>query len=100
MGPLGCLHLPQIDAADLGFQDQAAVLRWVQDNISSFGGDPRTVTVGGQSAGAYSALMLALDPATNGSITRVLLQSGSAAGLQHLQGPGLGVVAAQGGEPG
>ncbi|MFI6375669.1 carboxylesterase/lipase family protein [Streptomyces sp. NPDC050546] len=76
VGPLGYLYLPEIGAANLGPQDQAAVLRWVQDNIASFGGDPRTVTVGGQSAGAYSSLMLALDPATNGSITRVLLQSG------------------------
>ncbi|MBG0851396.1 carboxylesterase/lipase family protein [Streptomyces spinoverrucosus] len=76
LGPLGYLYLPEIGAANLGPQDQAAVLRWVQDNIASFGGDPRTVTVGGQSAGAYSALMLALDPATNDSITRVLLQSG------------------------
>ncbi|QHA09344.1 carboxylesterase family protein [Streptomyces broussonetiae] len=63
-------------AANLGPQDQAAVLRWVQNNIASFGGDPRAVTVGGQSAGAYSALSLALDPETSGSITRVLLQSG------------------------
>ncbi|MEU9408777.1 carboxylesterase family protein [Streptomyces sp. NPDC048281] len=76
VGPLGYLYLPHIGAANLGAQDQAAVLRWVQDNIASFGGDPRTVTVGGQSAGAYSSLMLALDPATNGSVTRVLLQSG------------------------
>ncbi|MEW2511238.1 carboxylesterase family protein [Streptomyces sp. NPDC046870] len=76
VGPLGYLYLPQIGAANLGSQDQAAVLRWVEDNIASFGGDPRTVTVGGQSAGAYSALSLALDPGTNRSITRVLLQSG------------------------
>ena len=76
VGPLGYLYLPEIGAANLGPQDQAAVLRWVQDNIASFGGDPRIVTVGGQSAGAYSSLMLALDPATNTSITRVLLQSG------------------------
>ncbi|MEV7955224.1 carboxylesterase family protein [Streptomyces sp. NPDC088141] len=76
VGPLGYLYLPQIGAANLGPQDQATALRWVQDNIASFGGDPRTVTVGGQSAGAYSSLMLALDPATNGSITRLVLQSG------------------------
>ncbi|MEU0597449.1 carboxylesterase family protein [Streptomyces sp. NPDC006393] len=76
VGPLGYLYLPEIGAANLGFQDQAAVLRWVQDNIASFGGDAHTVTVGGQSAGAYSSLMLALAPATNGSITRLLLQSG------------------------
>ncbi|MFI1831751.1 carboxylesterase family protein [Streptomyces olivaceoviridis] len=76
VGPLGYLYLPEIGAANLGSQDQAAVLRWVRHNIASFGGDPRTITVGGQSAGAYSALSLALDPETSGSITRVLLESG------------------------
>ncbi|MFJ1750620.1 carboxylesterase/lipase family protein [Streptomyces sp. NPDC088116] len=76
VGPLGYLYLPEIGAANLGPQDQAAVLRWVRDNIASFGGDPREVTVGGQSAGAYSALSLALDPQTSGLVTRVLLQSG------------------------
>ncbi|MDT0465802.1 carboxylesterase/lipase family protein [Streptomyces gibsoniae] len=76
LGPWGYLYLPEIGAANLGPQDQGAVLRWVRDNIASFGGDPRTVTVGGQSAGAYSALSLALDPQTTGLVTRVLLQSG------------------------
>jgi para-nitrobenzyl esterase len=76
VGPLGYLYLPEIGAANSGPQDQAAVLRWVRDNIASFGGDPRTVTVGGQSAGAYSALSLALDPQTTGLVTRVLLESG------------------------
>ena len=76
VGPLGYLYLPEIGAANLGPQDQAAVLAWVRDNIASFGGDPRNVTVGGQSAGAYSALSLALDPQTSGLVTRVLLESG------------------------
>ncbi|MHC5902911.1 carboxylesterase/lipase family protein [Streptomyces sp. S6] len=76
VGPLGYLYLPEIGAANLGAQDQAAALRWVGHNIAAFGGDPRTVTVGGQSAGAYSALSLALDPATSGSVRRLLLQSG------------------------
>ena len=76
VGPLGYLYLPEIGAANLGPQDQAAVLAWVRDNIASFGGDPRHVTVGGQSAGAYSALALALDPRTSGLVTRVLLESG------------------------
>ncbi|MFH8776101.1 carboxylesterase family protein [Streptomyces sp. NPDC017958] len=70
VGPLGYLYLPEIGAANLGPQDQAAVLRWVRDNVASFGGDPRNVTVGGQSAGAYSALSLALDPQTTGLVTR------------------------------
>ncbi|MFF7474973.1 carboxylesterase family protein [Streptomyces sp. NPDC008092] len=76
VGPLGYLYLPEIGAANLGPQDQAAVLRWVRDNIASFGGDPREVTVGGQSAGAYSALSLALDPQTSGLVSQVLVQSG------------------------
>ncbi|MEV6483574.1 carboxylesterase family protein [Streptomyces sp. NPDC051576] len=76
VGPLGYLYMPEIGAANLGPQDQAALLAWVRDNIASFGGDPRRVTVGGQSAGAYSALSLALDPKTSGCVNRVLLQSG------------------------
>ena len=76
LGALGYLYLPEIGADNLGAQDQAAVLRWVRDNIASFGGDPRAVTVGGQSAGAYSAMALALDPLTGPLITRVLLESG------------------------
>lgn len=76
VGPLGYLYLPEIGAANLGSQDQAALLAWVRDNIASFGGDPREVTVGGQSAGAYASLALALDPRTSGLVNRVLLQSG------------------------
>jgi para-nitrobenzyl esterase len=76
VGPLGYLYLPEIGADNLGLQDQRAVLRWVHDNIGAFGGDPRNVTVGGQSAGAYSALSLALDGQTTGLINRVLLESG------------------------
>ncbi|KUL38951.1 carboxylesterase [Streptomyces sp. NRRL F-4489] len=76
LGPLGYLHLPEIGADNLGCRDQAAALRWVRDNIAAFGGDPGTVTVGGQSAGAFSALALATDPATAGLVHRVLLQSG------------------------
>lgn len=73
---LGYLWLPEIGANNLGAQDQGAVLRWVAENIAAFGGDPATVTVGGQSAGAYSALALALDPATGPLVRRVIAQSG------------------------
>ncbi|MFE3768810.1 carboxylesterase/lipase family protein [Streptomyces sp. NPDC059122] len=76
LGPLGYLHLPEIGAANLGAQDQVAALHWVRDNIAAFGGDPDAVTVGGQSAGAFSALALATEPRTAGLVRRVLLQSG------------------------
>ena len=42
--------------------DGAAALRWTVDHIAACGGDPRRVGVAGHSAGAYNAMMLALDP--------------------------------------
>lgn len=43
-------------------EDSARALRWVQDNIANYGGDPKRVFLSGHSAGAYNAVMLALDP--------------------------------------
>ncbi|MFE0626284.1 carboxylesterase family protein [Streptomyces sp. NPDC058864] len=76
VGPLGWLYLPEIGASNLGSRDQAAVLHWVRDNIASFGGDPALITVGGQSAGAYSAVCLAVDPGTRLLVRRVIAESG------------------------
>lgn len=76
LGVLGYLYKPELGADNLGAQDQQATLRWVQENIANFGGDPDQVTVGGQSAGAYSSLYLAIDPATKHLMRRIVLQSG------------------------
>jgi para-nitrobenzyl esterase len=76
LGALGYLWLPEIGADNLGSRDQAAALQWVRSHIAAFGGDPGLITAGGQSAGAYSALALALDPATSGLVSRLILQSG------------------------
>ena len=76
LGPLGYLHLPELGIENLGVQDQAAVLAWAGRNIAAFGGNPGAVTVGGQSAGAYSALYLALSPVTGPHIRQVIAQSG------------------------
>ncbi|MEV4312884.1 carboxylesterase family protein [Actinocrispum sp. NPDC049592] len=77
LGAEGFLYLGQGDHPNLGLQDQVAALRWVQDNISAFGGDPGNVTVFGQSAGAMSIGVLLGMPSARGLFRRAILQSGA-----------------------
>ena len=57
--------------------DWIAALEWVQDNIEAFGGDPSSVTIGGQSAGSAACLLLAANPAAQGLFDRVVAMSGT-----------------------
>jgi para-nitrobenzyl esterase len=75
----GFLHLP--DTPDnRGLLDVLAALRWVNRNITAFGGDPANVTVFGQSAGATLLAALLADPRADGLVRRAILQSGSGTG--------------------
>jgi len=83
LGPLGFLSHPalsDVDAGEIagnyGLLDQIAALQWVQRNISGFGGDPSSVTVFGQSAGAISILDLIVSPPADGLFQRAIVQSG------------------------
>ncbi|XP_005388387.1 PREDICTED: carboxylesterase 1D-like isoform X2 [Chinchilla lanigera] len=61
-----------------GHLDQVAALRWVQDNIANFGGNPGLVTIFGQSAGGESVSVLVLSPLTKNLFHRAISQSGVA----------------------
>jgi len=71
---------PQGCAGNYGFLDQLAALRWVRDNIASFGGDPAKVTLAGQSAGAASVCAQVLSPQAKGLFRAAVAQSGSMVG--------------------
>ncbi|GAA1544347.1 carboxylesterase/lipase family protein [Kribbella lupini] len=62
-----------------GLQDQQAALRWVQRNARSFGGDPRNVTVAGESAGGMSVCAQLTSPTSAGLFSKAIMQSGSCA---------------------
>ncbi|NKY60968.1 carboxylesterase/lipase family protein [Nocardia flavorosea] len=63
-----------------GLLDVLAALRWVQDAISAFGGDPANVTVVGQSAGATLVGALLATPEATGLFHHAIMQSGSGTG--------------------
>ncbi|XP_018494386.2 acetylcholinesterase-like [Galendromus occidentalis] len=70
---------------NVGLWDQLEALKWVRENIASFGGDPEMVTLGGQSAGAFSAAIHTYSPLSRGLFKRAFLMSGSSFSLKFLQ---------------
>jgi para-nitrobenzyl esterase len=82
LGALGYLAHPDLADEDtgavgnFGLLDQLAALRWVQDNVAAFGGDPGNVTLFGESAGGMSVSTLLSMDATSGLFRRAVAQSG------------------------
>ncbi len=63
-------------SGNYGTLDLVRALRWVRENISSFGGDPGRVTVFGESAGGRNTLSMLLSPRAKGLFQRAIVQSG------------------------
>jgi para-nitrobenzyl esterase len=87
VGALGFLAHPDLSAesphrvsGNYGFLDQIAALQWIQRNIAQFGGDPRSVTIMGQSAGSASVAVLQSSPLSRGLFHRAVGMSGSVFG--------------------
>nr|CAD7402205.1 unnamed protein product [Timema cristinae] len=78
LGVLGFLGLSHSEVSlNNGLKDQRAALRWVQQNIEKFGGDPARTTIFGESAGGVSVEYFMLSPSTSGLFKRAISQSGS-----------------------
>lgn len=87
VGKLGFLAHPELSAenpnkvsGNYGLLDQIAGLQWVKNNIAAFGGDPKKVTIFGESAGGISVSMLCASPLAKGLFRGAISQSGGSFG--------------------
>ncbi|XP_063590805.1 venom carboxylesterase-6-like [Penaeus indicus] len=79
LGILGFLSTEDdVMPGNYGMKDQVMALRWVQENIHSFGGDAERVTIFGESAGGASTHLHIMSPKSAGLFKRAIMQSGSA----------------------
>ncbi|HLZ75524.1 carboxylesterase/lipase family protein [Phenylobacterium sp.] len=83
LGRLGFFAHPALTAeqpagplANYGMMDNLAALKWVQDNISAFGGDPKNVTAFGESAGGILINDLMASPKATGLFAKAISESG------------------------
>jgi carboxylesterase type B len=68
---------PIMSSGNAGLMDQIQALKWVQQNIASFGGDPTRVTIDGGSAGSWSMCAHLVMPMSKGLFSQVVAHSGA-----------------------
>lgn len=95
LGNFGFFAFPALSRAgkpegNFAFMDQIAALEWVQRNIAAFGGDPRNITIFGESAGGASVNALLIDPRASGLFQKAIIESGGGAGWLTPERPLLG----------
>jgi len=97
LGVIGFLAHPELTkesphhaSGNYGLLDQLAALKWVQRNIAAFGGDPKKVTIFGESAGAFSVNSHVASPLSNGLFRAAISESGGVgAGFGRTELPSL-----------
>jgi para-nitrobenzyl esterase len=84
LGIFGFLAHPELtkesdrnSSGNYGILDQIAALEWVQKNIQAFGGDPKRVTIFGESAGSWAVNLLVATPLAKGLFQRAIGESGA-----------------------
>lgn len=102
LGPMGFLAHPALSresdegvSGNYGILDQIASLKWVQENIAAFGGDPDRVTIFGESAGGGSVFALLSSPLAKGLFHRAISESGPVLNWSHLDESKFGYPAAE-----
>lgn len=84
LGAMGFSHLQEEPGSgNAGVLDPVMALRWVQDHIAAFGGDPNNVTIFGESAGSYSVTSLLGMPEASGLFHRAIGQSGGSSNVRR-----------------
>lgn len=74
LGAMGYMASPSMQG-NYGLMDQILALKWTNENIHAFGGDPAKITIAGQSAGAESSLAVTVSPMAKGLFLQTILQS-------------------------